>query len=289
MTWANWIPALTSSGALAAGLVILGWLLHVPIQKALEAAISSAFEEKLEGIRSELRREEARLSAELRASAAEIEALRTGALANVAVRQAELSRRRILAVEGIWAEVTSLARYKLLAVYAQSLKMDVIFDRVSKSVSDRKKMAQFATALLGNLADPNAQPYEPTANKERPFIPELAFALFLSYRQILLWPFVQLQVLKMEGDAKLLADPARLVDLARKALPHMGAFLDEHGASGLPYLVEDLEAAVLASLRAALNGQDSDEAALAQAKGIAEAVKATTPKPPPVEPPKLEG
>jgi hypothetical protein len=46
---------------------------------------------------------------------------------------------------------------------------------------------------------------------------------------------------------------------------------------------------VLASLREALEQKNADEAALAQAKAINEAVSANTAKPPPVDPPKLAG
>ncbi len=280
MTWDNWIPAILSTGALA----ILGWLLRVPLTKAVEARITSAFDEKLEKVKSEFRQEEERLSADLRDRANEIEALRSGVFVNFASRQAELGRRRLLAVERVWAEVTELGKYKYLSYYAQSLKVDAIIEGTSKSTANKQKMSEFATLLLGNLADPKTQPYEATANKERPFVPELTFALFMSYRQILLWPYILLQVLKMQGDLKLLT-PGGLVDLARKALPHQGPYLDEHGVSGLPYLVDELEAAVLASLRDALEQKDSDDAALAQAKGIIEAVNASAAKPQPITPP----
>jgi len=80
-----------------------------------------------------------------------------------------------------------------------------------------------------------------------------------------------------------------IVEVARKALPHYGAFLDKHGVAGVPLLVEELETAVLASLRGALEQKDADEAALAQATAINEAVSASTAKPSPVDPPKLEG
>jgi hypothetical protein len=284
MTWANWIPAVVSTGALAA----VGWLLRVPLKKWIESAIGAAFDEKLEKVKSDFRQEEEKLSAELRARAAEIEALRSGAFVNFAARQAELGRRRLLAVERVWAEVTDLNKYRYLSTFAESLNVDAIIESTSKNIGDRRKMSDFATLILGNLADPKAQPPEPSANKERPFIPELTFALFISYRLIVVWPYLLLQSMRLEGDLRLLKTES-VVDVARKALPHHGAFLDEHGISGVPFLVEELETAVLASLREALDQKDADEAALAQAKAINEAVSASTAKPPTVDPPKLEG
>ena len=284
MTWANWMPALVSSGALAGA----GWLLRVPLKRWIERAIAVVFDEKLEKVKSDFRQEEEKLSAELRARAAEIEALRSGAFVNFASRQAELGRRRLLAIERVWAEVTELSKYRYLSTYAESLNVDAIIEATSKSAADRQKMSDFATLLLGNLVDPKAQPYEASAIKERPFVPELTFALFMSYRQVVLWPYLLLQSIRLMGDLKLLKT-GPIVDVARKALPQQGAFLDEHGVAGVPFLVEELETAVLASLREALEQKDADEAALTQAKAINEAVSASTAKPPPVDPPKLTG
>lgn len=255
-------------------------MLHVPLKKVIETAITSAFDEKLEKVKSDFRREEEKLSAELRARTAEIEALRSGALVNFTARQAELGRRRLLAVERVWAEVIELGKYKHLSLSVQSLNVDAIFESTSKNAVDRQKMSEFAAILLGDLADPKTQPYEATANKERPFVPELTFALFMSYRQILLWPYILLQTLRVQGDGKLLKTEG-LLEVARKALPHQGHFLDEHGVYALPFLVDELETAVLTSLRVALEQKDSDDAAVAQAKAIVEAVNKLEPATPP--------
>ncbi len=50
-------------------------------------------------------------------------------------------------------------------------------------------------------------------------------------------------------------------------------------------VVDELETAVLASLREALEQKNSDDAAVAQAKGIFEAVNASAVKPEPITPP----
>jgi hypothetical protein len=92
--------------------------------------------------------------------------------------------------------------------------------------------------------------------------------------------------MRLQGDLKLLKTE-HVVDIARKALPHQTAFLDAHGIGGVPFLAEELETVLLASLREALEQKDGDEAALAQAKAISEAVSASAAKPPPVDPPQL--
>lgn len=282
MTWANWIQALASSGLVGAVVVGLGWLLRVPITKAIEKSISAAFDEKLEKVKSDFRREEERLGAELKARASEIDALRSGAFVNFAARQAELGRRRLLAIERVWADVSQLAKYRHLSAWAERLNVAAIIEDSSKGgPAERRKMSDLGTRLLGSLADPQvAKEYDPIASKERPFIPELTYALFTSYQQVVLWPFLLFQSMRLESDLKLL-HTENVVEVARKALPHYGAFLDEHGIGGVPLLVGELENAVLASLREALEQKDSDEAALAQAKAINEAVaKATKPEPP---------
>jgi chorismate mutase len=90
----------------------------------------------------------------------------------------------------------------------------------------------------------------------------------------------------MEADLKLLKTQP-IVEVARKALPHYGTFLDEHGVSGVPLLVDDVEAALLASLREALDQKDADAAAVTQARELIEAVKASAAKPATVTPPEL--
>lgn len=260
MTWANWISVVFPAVSLGVSV----WL---------------AF--KLEKVKFKFRNAQEKLRAELRAQTAEIEALRSGAFVNFTARQTELGRRRLLAVERVWAEITELDKYKCLSAYAQSLNVDGILEATSRSAADRQKMSRLAAMLLGNLADQKTQPNEAIANKERPFVPELTFALFMAYRQILLWPYVLLQTLKVEGEVRLL-NPSGLLDLARKALPHQGPFLDQHGASGLPFLVDELEAAVLASLREALEQKELDNAAVAQAKELIDAVAASGVKQQPV-------
>ena len=251
-----------------------------------ESAIGAAFDEKLEKLKSELRKDEEKLRAELQVRGAEIEGLRSGAFASFTARQAELGRRRLIVVERVWAEMTELVKYRHLSVFAQTLNVDEIIKATSKSAIDRRKMSDFATVLLGNLADPNAQQYEASATKERPFVPELSFALFMAYRQVVLWPYLLFQSMRLESDLKLLKTEP-IVEIARKALPHQSEFLDEHGVGAVPFLAEELETAVLSSLRAALEQKDADDVAFARAKAINDAVSAST-KPAPIDPPKLE-
>jgi hypothetical protein len=154
----------------------------------------------------------------------------------------------LLAIERVWAEVTELSRYRYLSSYAEALNIDAIVEATSKNAGDRQKMSEFATVLLGNLADPKTQAFESTANKERPFVPELTFALFMSYRSLVLWPYLLLHSLRLQGDLRLLKTEP-IVEIARKALPHY---------------------------------------ALARAKAINEAVSAGTAKPLQVNPPELQ-
>jgi hypothetical protein len=91
----DWIPALSTTSLFAAVL----WLLRSVISTRLRASVQHEFNEKVETLKTDLRKSEESFKADLRSKEAQIEALRSGALSGLTSRQAALDARRIQAVD----------------------------------------------------------------------------------------------------------------------------------------------------------------------------------------------
>jgi hypothetical protein len=265
----DWIPAISSTALLA----ILGFAVSVPYRRTIEAAITARFDKKLEEVKSEFRREEDQLKAELRERAAEIEALRSGALSSLAARHAEMGRRRILAVERIWAQVTEMTNLKFLSKFSEGIRMDELLKEADKGGPERNKLSDFAGNILRATNSEAIKSNDNPANNERPFVPEITWALYSAYSKLLILPLLQFTAIKFGAPSKILAGPENMSKILKQALPHQSKFIDDYGGSGFPFLVDELEQTLLRSLRHALEQNDSDEAAVAQARRIMQAVR----------------
>lgn len=275
------IPALESSAVV---LAIIGFVLGVPYRRLVEGSISKQFDKKLEETRAEFRREEEKLKAELRERAAELDALRSGALSSLATRHAELAKRRILAVERIWARVTEMANLKTLSKFAEAIDMNAALEIAEKGGPQARKTSEFAEMLMNSVGVDPAKKPEYLADRERPFVPEITWALYSAYSQLLHIPLFQLTTIKFGAPSKILAGPEQMKNILKQSLPHLTQFIDEHGANGFPFLADELEQTLLRSLREALEQRDADTHAVAQAKRILDAVREAANKSEP-EPP----
>jgi hypothetical protein len=111
MDWAAWI-AIGLHGVSALCLFIArNW-----IKASIERSVQHGFDAKLETLRTELRKNEEGFKSDLRSKETEISALRDGVLSGRAQRQALLDKRRLDAVECVWASVIALAPFKGVAV-----------------------------------------------------------------------------------------------------------------------------------------------------------------------------
>jgi hypothetical protein len=97
MTWTDWIPAISTSSLLTVIGVIVGTYYKAKVEKGIQ----HNFDQKLEELRAQLRRDEEQLKADLRTRDDEIAALRSGALSGMASRQAALDKRRLEAIEKV--------------------------------------------------------------------------------------------------------------------------------------------------------------------------------------------
>src|SRR5437879_2292452 len=93
------------------------WLFHAVIITRLAKSVQHEFDDKLETIRTDLRKSEELFRADLRSKETQIAALRSGAIAGLVSRQAALDKRRLEAVDQLWSALTSLAPLRIASIW----------------------------------------------------------------------------------------------------------------------------------------------------------------------------
>ena len=115
MIWQDW----TLLG-LVIGVPLIGLATRTSIKAFIEKRIQHGFDERLESMRAEFKRSEELLKSELRLREAERSVLHSTILSGRSQRQALLDKRRIEAVERLWASTMALAPTKVWQLLCRS-------------------------------------------------------------------------------------------------------------------------------------------------------------------------
>lgn len=275
MTLIDW---LLSTGSTTALLGLAAFLARNLILNRLKASVEHEFNAKLETLRTDLRKSEESFKADLRAKETQIEVLRSGALSGLASRQVVMDKRRLEAVEQLWVGIEKLGPLKAGAGIMNAFNFEKSLEIASQSPGVREF---FAT--IGNTFDP-VKLQGSDVHKSRPFVSEIAWALFSAYQAIVLYAMVQVYMLKAGvKDASLLKSD-HVTKIVKLALPEMTNYIDTYGSSGYYNLLEPLEAELLKELRRMMRGEESDKASVELAAKImkeVESVKEIIAKNPP--------
>lgn len=259
MSISDWIPPITT----AAGLGIVGWLLRNWISTRLAKSVGFEFDRKLELLKAELRTSEERLRADLRAKEAEIATLRVGAMTALSNRQIAVDKRRLDAIDQLWASVLSLSKARGISLMMSVLK----FEAVAESAERDPKMRDFLKGISGgfnistdlNLGD---------ASKARPFVSPLAWATYTAMVAIISNGAMRWHVAQGGLGAKDFSDHSALANMIKAALPEYSGYVNEHGILGIHFLVEKLELKLLEEFRVMMSGANADRASVQQAAEI---------------------
>lgn len=229
-----------------------GWGLKAIIEQSVKAD----FDGKLEVLR-----------ADLRAKDAQLDALRSGALAAMRERHTDLDRRRLAASEKLWADVAGFGQLKFLAKMMRTIAVDRIFAEIAKGGRDADAMVQFADFLAktGGIDELNQRA---SIQGERPFISPLVWALHTALVSVLMHPVAQVTMMRNRLDGKMLADPRPMIDMVKAALPHQADNLDKFGPGFTLLLIDELEQALYAALVEGLRGEEADQQGVRQAAEI---------------------
>ena len=166
MTWAIWIQTAINLVLLVALFVSRIW-----IKASIERRVQHHFDEKIESVRTELRKSEELFKGDLRAKETELAALRDGVLSGRAQRQALLDKRRLDAVERIWAAVIALAPYKTVSAFMARIN----FSAAAKQAPHEPKLRKFFEIIGSNIP---TDALFGRAENEQPFVSPLAWAYF---------------------------------------------------------------------------------------------------------------
>lgn len=255
MEFLDWIPAISTTSLFAAAI----WLMRSVITERLSRSIQFEFDQKLEVLRTAQRKSEEVFKADLRAKDAQIELLRSGAITGLASRQAALDKRRIEAVGQLWSSVVELGPAKVASAWMAHIKFDEAAKEAAKNPRFRKLFDMFGDTLdhkkLGST----------NASMVRPFVSEMAWAIFSAYQAILLFAVMQVNMLKTGLDAPNLLNASAITKLVQAVLPHQSTYLEKYGASGYHHLLDELESKLLQELQNILKGGESDKASVEQA------------------------
>jgi hypothetical protein len=162
---ALWISLAVNVLILAAFLAGKKW-----IEAGAEKTLQHRFDQKL-----------AITNSDLRAKEAEIVALREMVLSGRSQRQALLDKRKLEAVERIWASLTRLAP---LVGVSRSMR-SIIFDEVAKRAPHDLKLRQFFDMIAKpSLVDSFDKDHP--AIHEQPFLSPLAWAYYSAYQAIVM-------------------------------------------------------------------------------------------------------
>jgi len=251
MTLIEWLLSTVSTASL---LGLAAFLARNLILTRLKASVQHEFNAKLEALRTDLRKSEESFKADLRAKETQIEVLRSGALSGLASRQAALDKRRLEAIDQLWAGIEVLTPLK----YAVSMMATFKFEASLKFASEKPEVRE----LFKQMGAPvDAKIFSAVnVHKARPFVSEIAWALFSAYQAIVGHAVAQLEILKVGLNKPELLNPDHAAKLVKVALPHYADYIDAHGPAGYVYMLEPLEAELLKELQRMMRGEESDKA-----------------------------
>ena len=173
-----------------------------------------------------------------------------------------LDKRRLEAVDQLWSATTALAGAKKISSFMAVMKFDAIAEEAARDPKVREMFTAMGAAFDPNKVDLSG------AEKARPFVSPMAWALFSAYQAIVMQAVSKLLIIKSGIGLKDLIDKEAVSKLVKAALPHQSGFIDKYGDAGYHYLLEELEGALLAALREMLVGEETDQASLERANDI---------------------
>ncbi|WP_313166145.1 hypothetical protein [Massilia oculi] len=198
------------------------------------------------------------MKAIVRAREAEIDALREGAMSALASRRGTLEKRRMEACDHVWAQFGQLQRFIGLVTIISAINTDEVARRARNDAAFRDKIRQLTSAFK------EEEFYTVEGNSARPYLSDLAWAIFDAYKTVVAFAFLQRQIFVngMPGD---LLNENPLTRLLVAALPDQAAEIERLGNLAGARFLPDLGNELLNELKRILDGKADDEAAMLHA------------------------
>lgn len=173
-----------------------------------------------------------------------------------------LDKRRLEAVDQLWASINALAPARALAAMMSVIKFETAAPRAEQD----PKVHQFFE-MLGSGFDAKNLDLSGAA-KARPFLSPMVWAIYSALLAVTMHSVVRWHVLKGGLGSNDFTDSEAIAKLIMAALPHYSEYVDKHGPSGYYYALEALDARLLTELQNMLTGVEADKASIEQAAEI---------------------
>ena len=262
----EWIPSISTTIILAVAL----WLGRNLIAARLTRSVQHEFDTKLESLRTELRKNEELFKADLKTKEAEIAVLRSGAMTAMASRQVALDKCRLDAIDQLWSALIALGPAKWILASMSSFKLEEVFKRAPHEEKLREVFKQMGTGFDEKKIDTSV------AERTRPFVSPMAWALFSAYQAIVMQAVAKLRLIQFGFGNMDLLDREGIKKLVKAALPDYETYIEEHGDKVYHLLLEIIETKFLDELRKMMAGEEDDKEAVERAAKIVEIANSVT-------------
>ncbi|WP_045837034.1 hypothetical protein [Hyphomicrobium sp. 99] len=242
------------------------------VGKYVGGFVQHHFDQRIENLKSELRRTEQKFSAELDARERQLRSIADATLSLRSARQSALDVRRLQAVEKLWSAKIATDQMQIAARFLSNLNLKEVFKAAEDGDSRVQKLAENLHTMAG-LDGLDMKPA--SALSERPFVPADIWALFGAYQSVLIQSVAVLKALS-NGGIRYLNQEDTLKPMMISVLPEKSEFIEKFGASGYYYLLGAIEQKLLAAIANFLHGRDLDDEAFRRAAEITAAVQAMT-------------
>lgn len=262
MTIYDWLPSISTTALLA----LLLWISRSWLAARLKASIAHEYNKEIELVRSEHRQAEAAHQSAISEQQAKLASLREAVLETTGSRHAEVQLRRLNAAQSLWNAVLDLRHAK---VGAETLKA-VKFEGALKIAAEKEEFRSLFKALV-NPQDPQRMK-SLIADESRPYLSDISWAYFSTYRRILGLATGQILMLQLGVNMPQILKTDDIRSLVEVALPHRKEFVEQFGDVAYFYLLEELEEKILAEVKAMIEGRESDASAVERARRVLEVI-----------------
>jgi hypothetical protein len=267
--WTAWIISTVSAAVLVlASLAVPAF--RETIGRYVAGFVQHHFDERIEKLRSELRRSEEQFAADLRANEQRFRSLADTALSLRSSRQEALDARRLQAVEKLWAATVATRRWLLVAGFVSGLNLDELYKAAEEGDPKVQKLGETIDKLTGHDLEIEAQ--AASAAAEQPFVSLEVWSFFSVYQGVMFHSLIIIKALST-GTVKYMKKKDTLKPLMLLALPEYKDFIEKHGFGGYYHLLDIIEQKLLNAIREMLDGKEMDEVTLRRSAEIMSAVQ----------------
>lgn len=245
----------------ALGLIgIAGYSIRTLIKSYVDQRIKARFDAELEGVRSDLRLKESKITA-----------LQSNVLSGRAGRQALLDAKRIEAAEGLWKATIDYDRFTMAVQMFGVVKVA----ELAKAAVNNTDLREVIDVMTGTRGE-DLKTVIPTREFERfrPYIPDDVWKVFQVYTGLVMYCVMRLKTISLglENSEKMFNEKG-MTDLIKEVMPHMTEYLDKYDVAGFAHLSGPLRDLVLKSVRSVIFNDQADIDNLVASGGIMKALE----------------